>query len=302
MLGEAVQGDVNVLRRRPERISVFFHRSDRTIPIGVNLRCDGERILIESIADGSLLDIANPTSAPFQDECPDETSSALLRVGDVLESINGLDCKGRSVQDMEESLSSITGDACLTVCTQDGMGHGGLFQMVVIKPPANSNTAPEVGPDEESSPPTRTIDLGLRFTQRQGLLQVQGLSKAASPVVECGDIVVAMGVALCTSLPPEDAAIIWQSQIETCQSCLSLLIIRPSDMQRRWNRVRRTAVAVGGGALVGVGAVIMVTPLHPVGHAMTIGGVGVLGTEFDGPKRAIQAAKDKFRRKESNTQ
>ena len=41
----------------------------------------------------------------------------------------------------------------------------------------------------------------------------------------------------------------------------------------------------------------MATPLHPLGHAMAFGGVGVLGTEFEGPKRALQAAKDRFLRK-----
>ena len=34
---------------------------------------------------------------------------------------------------------------------------------------------------------------------------------------------------------------------------------------------------MGGGTLVGLGAVMMVTPLHPIGHAMAIGGVAVLG-------------------------
>lgn len=36
----------------------------------------------------------------------------------------------------------------------------------------------------------------------------------------------------------------------------------------------------------------MVTPLHPIGHAMAIGGVGVLGTEFERPRKAAQRAKD----------
>ena len=40
------------------------------------------------------------------------------------------------------------------------------------------------------------------------------------------------------------------------------------------------------------GAVLMVTPLHPIGHAMAIGGVGVLGTEFEQPRKAAQRAKD----------
>jgi hypothetical protein len=55
--------------------------------------------------------------------------------------------------------------------------------------------------------------------------------------------------------------------------------------------IRKRAIAVGGGALVGTGAVLMVTPLHPIGHAMAIGGLGVLGTEFEGPKKAFQKAR-----------
>ena len=39
----------------------------------------------------------------------------------------------------------------------------------------------------------------------------------------------------------------------------------------------------------------MVTPLHPVGHAMAIGGLGVLGTEFDGPKNLVKGITNKIR-------
>lgn len=58
---------------------------------------------------------------------------------------------------------------------------------------------------------------------------------------------------------------------------------------------RRSAVAVGGGAMVGVGSVLMVTPLHPVGHAMAIGGVGLLGTEFEAPRKAAARAGSSIR-------
>ena len=34
-----------------------------------------------------------------------------------------------------------------------------------------------------------------------------------------------------------------------------------------------------------VGAVLMVTPLHPIGHAMAIGGCVALATEFEKPKQ-----------------
>mmetsp|Transcript_62489 Transcript_62489/g.152130 ORF Transcript_62489/g.152130 Transcript_62489/m.152130 type:complete len:818 (-) Transcript_62489:28-2481(-) len=60
----------------------------------------------------------------------------------------------------------------------------------------------------------------------------------------------------------------------------------------RMDSFRRAAVGVAGGTLVGVGGVLMVTPLHPIGHAMAIGGVGVLGSEFEGPRKAMRNMKN----------
>jgi len=34
--------------------------------------------------------------------------------------------------------------------------------------------------------------------------------------------------------------------------------------------------------------------LHPIGHAMAIGGVGLLGTQYEAPRRAIQSAKQRM--------
>jgi hypothetical protein len=45
-----------------------------------------------------------------------------------------------------------------------------------------------------------------------------------------------------------------------------------------------------------------VTPLHPIGHAMAIGGLGVLGTEFDGPRKAMTKMAECTRRKPSAEQ
>ena len=38
----------------------------------------------------------------------------------------------------------------------------------------------------------------------------------------------------------------------------------------------------------------MVTPLHPIGHAMAIGGVGVLGTQYEQPRRLANRASSSF--------
>lgn len=38
----------------------------------------------------------------------------------------------------------------------------------------------------------------------------------------------------------------------------------------------------------------MATPLHPVGHAMALGGVGVLGMEFEAPRKVMDSAKGRL--------
>jgi hypothetical protein len=51
------------------------------------------------------------------------------------------------------------------------------------------------------------------------------------------------------------------------------------------SRLRKAGAAVGGGALMTVGAAIMVTPLHPIGHAMFLGGGYIVGSEFEGARK-----------------
>jgi hypothetical protein len=58
--------------------------------------------------------------------------------------------------------------------------------------------------------------------------------------------------------------------------------------------LRKAAVGIGGGALLGVGAVLFVSPLHPIGHAMVLGGGALLGTEFEGPRKVMVYTKDKI--------
>ena len=38
----------------------------------------------------------------------------------------------------------------------------------------------------------------------------------------------------------------------------------------------------------------MATPLHPVGHAMALGGVGLLSTEFEAPKKVLESTKKRL--------
>jgi hypothetical protein len=58
---------------------------------------------------------------------------------------------------------------------------------------------------------------------------------------------------------------------------------------------KKSAVAVGGGALIGVG-VVMIPALPPPFASITmLGGYALLGTEFEGPRKVVKNARDKMR-------
>ncbi len=92
-------------------------------------------------------------------------------------------------------------------------------------------------------------------------------------------------------LSPGDLSMIWMTKVVSLSSKGYVSITTCSTPPTVMESIRKKAVAATGGALVGTGAVLMVTPLHPVGHAMAIGGLGVLGTEFETPRKAFQKAK-----------
>lgn len=316
MLEESVMGEVSLLLRRPARICIVFPRNPHQTTPELRLRRLGSKLVVDFIEPGTILDVHNPISKPFMEQDDGKEEGKLLQVADVVESINDLACTSETtpldITQAWHNNETHQGLVCLTVATQSATTTPGLCQVVLFQQKEESSSS--LSPKQSSFP-----DIGLQFVQRQGLLQIQSLGKenclatsrsrsgTSNVVVEAGDFCVAMATTLCAAFQACDAQSLWQLQQErNCSTnddkntaCLSLLTVRASDAQRRWNLVRRAAVAVGGGTLLGVGGVLMVTPLHPVGHAMTIGGVGVLGTEFEAPRRALQAARDKFTRKDA---
>ena len=116
--------------------------------------------------------------------------------------------------------------------------------------------------------------------------------------IKSGDILLCADDTPCYNgeLAPGDLSLVWRTALMTkvlddkkgaSYVGITVCTVPPTRMES----IRKTAVAATGGALVGTGAVLMVTPLHPIGHAMAIGGLGVLGTEFEAPKKAFNKAK-----------
>lgn len=59
---------------------------------------------------------------------------------------------------------------------------------------------------------------------------------------------------------------------------------------------KKSAVAVGGGALIGVGVVMIPTLPPPFASIAMLGGYALLGTEFKGPRKVVKNARDKMRK------
>jgi hypothetical protein len=113
-------------------------------------------------------------------------------------------------------------------------------------------------------------------------------------MLERGSLLVSIGNSICLDyVDVNDAGALLQTHVDCCET-VSVITLAPTQAQRQRDTIRRTAKAVGGGTMIGVGAVMMVTPLHPIGHAMAIGGVGIVGSEFDGAKKAVSKAKNRI--------
>ena len=149
--------------------------------------------------------------------------------------------------------------------------------------------------------------IGLQFGQPDGseeggLLSVRKLLDGGwfdSPAcaIKEGDLVVGINEYICATLSPSDAQVLLEAVAEqSTQLSITTLSLPKGDAKGKLAKLRKAAVAAGGGSLVVCGSALMVTPLHPIGHAMALGGVGVLSTEYEAPKRALESAKNRLRR------
>lgn len=116
----------------------------------------------------------------------------------------------------------------------------------------------------------------------------------AESVLQAGDLLLTFNGADCRDITVSDAHFFLQ--IKTAlEGAVTVNVVRPNA--KNWaGKAKRASVAVGGGAMVTVGGVLMATPLHPVGHGLAIGGVALLGTEFEAPRNAMQSARASFKR------
>lgn len=70
---------------------------------------------------------------------------------------------------------------------------------------------------------------------------------------------------------------------------------KASSFAKAAKAAKKTGVAVGGGALIGVGVVMIPTLPPPFASLTLLGGLTLLGTEFEGPRNVVKNARDKMR-------
>eukprot|EP00957_Ditylum_brightwellii_P139615 10641023-Ditylum_brightwellii.AAC.1 len=308
-----------LLSRRPDQISVSLIRlsADTGIDLGVQF---SRMVVADSIvvAGGSsfkgmqqhgTLSQVNPSSL----RKGSQHSQTYFQTGDVVEFVNDIDCRpGKRVL----GLRKITQAACsanrkmittIAVSTRSMSADVNepvrLCQAVaLLKGTLDSCTTSPLY--------HQTITSGIVFGQQEdGLLIIKSISGTGWLVekgcaIQKGDIVIAINENSCAMMDPSDANVLLHAVVSITPHMISITTIAANRCSKEskinWDNVRKAAVAMGGGTMVSAGAILMVTPLHPIGHAMAIGGVGVLGTEFELPRKAVSSAKRRWDQKRGN--
>jgi hypothetical protein len=97
----------------------------------------------------------------------------------------------------------------------------------------------------------------------------------------------------CFEMSPAEARSLLQEELNKDAESLTITTYTPPQISGRNGGLRKAFMGVGGSVLVGAGVAIMATPLHPLGHAMalggghvmTYGGMGVISSQLKGPKK-----------------
>jgi hypothetical protein len=138
---------------------------------------------------------------------------------------------------------------------------------------------------EETGGPSNVNDI----SSKTGLL--------ADSVLSPGDLVVAINGMPCANMDAVEAMEI----IRNARDTVTIMAINPkahanatgpTPAQRFLRQAKRTGIAIGGGGMVGVGLILIPTVPPPFGEILIAGGVTVLSTEFEAPKRVVRSARD----------
>jgi Putative transmembrane protein (PGPGW) len=235
-----------------------------------------------------------------------------LKVGDTLKTVNNK--KVTNCDKVMEDLLAMEGPVTLVVETPKG--NPSLVQAFCRKPSKESKVGIGFHILEHGDHKL----LQINHLDSNGLLSHSALSQ--------GDIVLAINDIPCAEKSPgEAAALILEST-----STVTIVALNPRLASRqhggslgpraqKWMRgAKRVGIAIGGGTcepcylddrffffltnvryglvgtMVGVGLIFIPTLPPPFGEVLIVGGVSVLGTEFEAPKRLVRSTRDSLER------
>jgi len=284
-----------------------------TIAWGLTLEKDEEtrEVVIQSVSSDSFISIHSGA----------EETNLWFRPGDIVSALNQIDCRTLSIEDIiSPTLQQNQGFVTLQI--RRPTGNPDLLEAILFTLNQRDSTEQQAtendevddleeitdDADHENDTEPEQLPIGLRLeefdlqqstqepssSQRDHFVKIAQVDKTgflAQSILQTGDEIVSIDGMDMRGLCSEEVDCILNSKFWEAP----FVTIRVQRKAGRWS-LRRAAVAVGGGAMVGVGSVIMATPLHPIGHAMAIGGVAVLGTEFEAPRRIVNSAKKGFQK------
>ncbi|KAL3916516.1 MAG: hypothetical protein SGILL_005143 [Bacillariaceae sp.] len=209
-----------------------------------------------------------------------------LKVGDKLVTVNNK--KVANCDQVKDDLVAIDGPVTLVVETPQG--NPSVVHAFCQKPEKDSVVG--IGFHVLEHGEHRLLQIN--YLDSNGLLAYSALSQ--------GDLVLAINDVPCAEKSPEEAAAL----ILESTSTVTILALNPTLAGRqhgvgtraqRWMRsAKRAGIAIGGGTMVGVGLIFIPTLPPPFGEVLIVGGVSVLGTEFEAPKRLMRSTRDSLER------
>ena len=317
LIQQIEQAGSGILAQRPDRISMTVTRFDSSESWGCTFCRQKNPDTQNNVVDRILVDKGGLLVVPNV-YLGVET---ILKPGDVLEAINGYSCEGVFLGDIMYYLDELVGQVTFVFKTNNNNNNNHtnhsqhhplrlcqcLCQTVLVQrlppPPHSFLELQTIGPYIQlaSVTPHGWIDSDNHNKSQQDAKDNSGVL-----LLEEGDFLIAINANPCLTLDLDSANMLLDHLLGSnhhphphhihnyYHRVFSITTLRRKK-EKRWVRIlRRSVVSVCGGTMVVGGAVVMATPLHPIGHAMAVGGIGVLGTEFEAPKAAIKYAGERI--------
>eukprot|EP00522_Entomoneis_paludosa_P010276 CAMPEP_0172439616 /NCGR_PEP_ID=MMETSP1065-20121228/540_1 /TAXON_ID=265537 /ORGANISM="Amphiprora paludosa, Strain CCMP125" /LENGTH=486 /DNA_ID=CAMNT_0013188323 /DNA_START=215 /DNA_END=1675 /DNA_ORIENTATION=- len=209
--------------------------------------------------------------------------------GDVLKTVNNRACTDHEA--VIQQLLDFEAGVPITIQVEAEGGNPVLVQALVKKPEPSSLLGVELINIRDEKKKNSGSMLQINKLDANGLLFYSVLSQ--------GDWVLTINNTPCSQMVCDDAAQLILQEPDM----VSILGMKPPSLDasssgeltgaKKWLRhAKRAGIAIGGGTMVGVGLIFIPTLPPPFGEILIAGGVSVLGTEFEGPKRVVKSARD----------